>query len=114
MVPGTRAVAVGEQLRRLLGPVLLHEVNDPRLRNLNISQITLSADLRHARVYLCSADSLDDSRKAEIRNGLSKCTSYLRGVLGARSGLRFVPQLRFEFDDTAERAERIEALLDRN
>ena len=111
---GERARAVGEQIRRLLAPVLLHEVNDPRLRGLNISEVACSADLRHACVYLCSAEALSEKRRSEIRAALRRCAPFLRGVLGARAGLRYVPQLRFDFDDTAERAARIDALLGRD
>ena len=113
-MPSPRPLAVGEQIRRLLAPVLLHEVNDPRLRRLNISQVALSADLRHARVYLCSAEALGEARKREIRAALRRCAPFLRGVLAARGGLRYAPQLRFDFDETAERAARIDALLGRD
>lgn len=112
MPPGPRPVSVGEQIRRLLGPVLLHEVNDPRLRGLNISEVALSRDLRHATVYLLSAAPLDAARRAEARAGLASCGPFLRRVLGRRGGLRYVPELRFAFDESAEAALRIERLLD--
>ena len=113
MPPGPRPVSVGEQIRRLLGPVLLHEVNDPRLRGINISEVALSRDLRHATVYLLSAVPLDAARRAAVRAGLVSCAPFLRGVLGRRGGLRYVPQLRFDFDESAEAAARIERLLNR-
>lgn len=112
MPPGPRPVSVGEQIRRLLGPVLLHEVNDPRLRGLNISEVALSRDLRHARVYVLSAEPLGAARRAEARAGLASCAPFLRRVLARRGGLRYVPELRFDFDDSAETALRIERLLD--
>lgn len=112
MPPGPRPVSVGEQIRRLLGPVLLHEVNDPRLRGVNISEVALSRDLRHATVYVLSAEPLGGTRRAEVRAGLASCAPFLRRVLGRRGGLRYVPELRFAFDDSAEAAMRIERLLD--
>ena len=112
MTPGQRPVAVGEQLRRLLGPALLHEVNDPRLRRLTVSEVVMSRDLRHATVYVISAETPDSRRCAEIEAGFVRSTPFFRRLIGHRGGLRYVPKLRFVLDDTEDRAERIESLLD--
>ena len=111
MIPGQRPVAVGEQVRRLLGPALLHEVNDPRLKRLTISEVVMSRDLKHATVYVISAETPDARRRAEIDAGFERSISFFRRLIGNRGGLRYVPKLRFVLDDTEDRAERIESLL---
>ena len=112
MIPGQRPVAVGEQVRRLLGPALLQEVNDPRLRRLTVSEVVMSRDLKHATVYVISAETPDSRRRAEINAGFNCSTPFFRRLIGERGGLRYVPKLRFVLDDTEDRAERIESLLE--
>ena len=112
MIPGQRPVAVGEQVRRLLGPALLHDINDPRLRRLTISEVVMSRDLKHATVYVISAETPDSRRRAEIDAAFTRSTPFFRRLLGDRGGLRYVPKLRFVLDDTEDRAERIENLLE--
>ena len=114
MIPGQRPVAVGEQVRRLLGPALLHEVNDPRLRRLTISEVVMSRDLKRATVYVISAETPDSRRRAEIDSGFARSTPFFRRLIGDRGGFRYVPELRFVLDDTEDRAERIEDLLEKS
>ena len=111
MISGQRPIAVGEQLHRLLAPALLHEINDPRLRRLTVSEVVMSKDLKYATVYVISAETPDSKRRAEINAGFERSISFFRRVIGNRGGLRYVPQLRFVLDDTEDRAERIENLL---
>lgn len=113
-IAGQRPAAVGEQVRRLLGPALLHEVGDPRLGRLSIAEVAMSRDLKHATVYVISAQAMSAQRRADIEAGFRSSTPFLRRLLGERGGLRYVPQLRFVLDETEERAQRIEALLERS
>ena len=114
MIFNQRSMAVGEQVRRLLGTMLLHEVEDPRLRRLAISEVVMSKDLMHATVYVISAEIPSVSRRAEINAGFARSTPFLRRLIGDRGGLRYVPHLRFVLDDTADCAERIENLLEKS
>ena len=111
MAAEQRQTAIGEQIRRLLGPVLLHEVSDPRLRQLNISEVEMSRDLRHATVYIISANRFDAARRAEIKQGFTSSQAFLRRVIGKRAGLRYVPKLKFVLDETLDHAQRIDQLL---
>ncbi len=109
--PNQRCIAVGEQIRRFLGPVLLHEVSDPRLGQLTISEVVMSRDLKHAAVYVIPPQRPTPCRPAELEAGLRSVTPFLRRRLGERGGLRYVPKLRFVLDNTTDRAQRIEQLL---
>ena len=105
-------MAVGEKVRRLLGPALVNEVNDPRLRGMAVSEVVMSKDLKHATVYVISAETPNPARQAEIREGFKRSAPFLQRLVGSRGGLRYVPKLRFVLDDTEDQAERIEHLLD--
>ena len=104
----SRSAAVAEVVRRLLANALARDIQDPRLQQLTISEVTLSPDLRHATVYVLGAPV---ARSVEVQAGLESSRPFLRSLLAERGGLRYVPTLKFVLDDTADRAERIERLL---
>ena len=62
--------------------------------------------------YVISAETPDSRRRAEIEAGFERSTPFFRRLIGDRGGLRYVPKLRFVLDDTEDRAERIESLLE--
>ncbi len=103
-----RPAAVAEVVRRVLATALRRDIQDPRLQQLSISEVSLSTDLRHATVYVLGASV---TRAAEVEQGLESSRTYLRSLLAARGGLRNTPTLKFVLDETAERAQRIERLL---
>ena len=77
-----------------------------------VSEVVMSRDLKHATVYVISAETPDPARQAEIDQGFERSIPFLRRLIGNRGGLRYVPKLRFVLDDTEDQAERIERLLD--
>ena len=51
-------------------------------------------------------------RKGAVIAVLRRAVGYIRGELGRRLTLRFVPALTFQFDDSLDRQERILSLID--
>ncbi|MFQ6131085.1 MAG: 30S ribosome-binding factor RbfA, partial [Armatimonadota bacterium] len=74
-----------------------------------LTDVAVSVDLRHARVYV-SVLGDEASRRGSLR-ALGRAAKYIRAQLAKRVDLKFVPQLAFHHDRTAERAQRIEGLL---
>lgn len=88
-------------------------VKDPAVQDTVIHAVRVSGDLQHARVYVRFGTL--EPRPARIRalmKGLSRASGFLRGKLGKKLQLRYTPTLTFEWDDTAEKAARIETLLE--
>ena len=108
---GRRVDRIEEQLRIELSEILEREVQDPRVRLVTVTHVKVSPDLGHARVFVSSLGGPDERKK--ILQGLKSAASYARRSLGKRlHHLRRIPELTFEYDDTLEKENRIEQLLD--
>lgn len=104
-----RTDRVNELLREELADLIRREVKDPRVGVVTITAVETSRELDTARVYVQLFG--DDARRTEALEGLQNAAGYLRSQLARRLRLRKVPELRFVWDETLERATRIERLL---
>lgn len=107
-----RAERVAEEIRQALSEILRRKMHDPRVALASISEVDLSPDLRHARVYVSALD--DPERRREAVAGLSRAAGFLRRELGRSLRLRYLPELTFLPDLVEERAGRIEEALARS
>ena len=90
--------------------LLEREVNDPRLSKfVSVTQVTLSPDLMHARVYVSTLGS--EMNKEDLLAGFSKASGFLRRELAAHLRLRQMPELSFHYDDSIERGARLLELM---
>lgn len=108
---GGRLRKIEAQLQRVLAELIAREVKDPRVGNVTITGVTLSADMAAARVLFTPFAS--PHPPDEVQAGLTRAAGFLRGEAGRRLGLRHAPRLDFVFDDTAEKAAHLTALIDR-
>jgi ribosome-binding factor A len=100
---------VDEAMREVLSDVLTHDLKDPRVGFVTVTDVKTSPDLRHARVYV---SVLGDEASVEASlEGLRSAHGYLQGRVGDELRLKNTPALQFVHDDTAVRAQRLEALL---
>jgi ribosome-binding factor A len=88
---------------------MLQQVSDPRLAGVNITDVTVDRELSFAEVFVSAIEG--SQRASEALEALQHAQGYLRSELAHRIGLRSFPRLRFHWDATAERAEKIESLL---
>lgn len=109
MAQGSRPERVGEQVRQAISELLLSEVHDPGIGLVTLTRVKVSPDLQLVRVYYTQMG--DEKARTETRRALERATPFLRRQLGSRIRLRRVPELRFEFDESVERQERIERIL---
>jgi ribosome-binding factor A len=108
-MPAKRTERVGALLKAALAELLLRDVKDPRVRMVTVTGVTLSPDLKHARVFVSTLG--DDAGRARSLAGLASARAYLQAQAGRRLGLRFTPELRFEIDPSFDAADRVERLL---
>ena len=109
MAKPIRAQRVAERIRKELSEILLYEVTDPRLSGVTVTDVTVDRELEYARVYVSTVEG--SVREEEVLAGLEHAAGFLRFNLSQRIELRIFPQLRFKWDPTAERAERMEELF---
>ena len=102
---------VDEAVREVVGDAVAHRLKDPRVGFVTVTDVKTSPDLRHARVYV-SVLGTPEEREASLA-GLRSAHGYLQGRIASELRLKNTPELEFLFDDTTERAFRIEELLER-
>lgn len=96
-------------LQRELGTLISEELGDPRIAFSTVTAVEVTDDLRSARVHVSVLGS--EEKIASTMKALEEAKAYLRRELGTRMELRFVPELTFFSDRTAEQSARISALL---
>jgi len=105
--PRTRRVA--ERIQVELAEILTMKTEDPRLRVLSITGVTVTRDLSSARIFITG--SIPKEEETAVKRALAHATPYFRTLLAPRLQLRIVPELHFEFDRSVETGNRIEQLL---
>jgi ribosome-binding factor A len=108
-VASTRPARVGDQIRVEIADLLARVVQDPGIGFVTITGVRMTPDLQQARVYYTSLG--DDRARKESRRALERVTPFLRRQIGQRLRLRRVPELQFFFDESVERGDRIEQIL---
>jgi ribosome-binding factor A len=106
-----RQQRVAELLFEELSIMVAGELNDPRISLAEVLKVDISKDLRNAKVFVHHGD--EKVTRRDFLKGLEHATPWLRGQLAIRCGLRVVPELLFIYDDSPERAARIDELLRR-
>jgi len=105
-----RKEKLNERIKELIGEVLLNRVKDPRVGLVTITSVTVAPDLATAKVYFTVMG--DETVRAETRKGLDSAKSFLRKTVANELKLRQVPELRFVYDDTLDRAMRIDEKIE--
>ncbi|MEK7862767.1 MAG: 30S ribosome-binding factor RbfA [Chloroflexota bacterium] len=104
-----RADRVNALLQRELGTIISEELNDPRIAFSTVTAVQVTDDLRSARVHVSVLG--DDDQITSTMQALEEAKAYLRREVGDRVALRYVPELMFVSDRSAERSARISSLL---
>jgi ribosome-binding factor A len=106
---GRRPERVAEMVLRELSALLIRDLKDPRLRGVTLTDVKMTDDLRHGRVFFSHFEG--QSRAKAAIAGFQSASGFIRKRIGRELGLRYIPQLDFEFDPSTERAARIDLLL---
>ena len=109
MVAKSRTLRIAERIREELSEILIYQIQDPRLNGVSITDVTVDRELALANVYFSSLEGAE--RAKEIDQAFEHAQGFLRSELASRIDLRSFPRLRFHYDPTPERAERIERLI---
>ena len=104
-----RTHKLGDLIQRELSELLQRELRDPRVGMITITSVDVSPDFSHAKVFftLLSKENLED-----VQLGLRRAAGFLRSQLARRIKLYTTPELRFEYDESVERGDRLSRLID--
>ncbi len=106
-----RAGRVQEAIRQEVSKILHEEIRDPRLGFLTITGVELTNDLRYARIYFSVLG--EDKKKRLALKGLNSAKGHIRGLIGDRIKLRYVPDIEFKIDETLARTQHIYDLFEK-
>jgi len=103
-----RTDRVGAELRREIGLLVHAAVRDHALPSVSVSDVEVTRDLDFATVWITA---LQGDRSKEAVKALNELAIEFRRTLSRSMRLRRVPELRFKYDDSVDKSERIERLL---
>jgi ribosome-binding factor A len=105
-----RLSKIGDRIQQEIAEMLVRqEISDPRLTGVTITDVKVDRELAYASIYVSALEGSERSK--EILQGFESASSYIRKLLSMRIELRAFPRLRFFWDPTPERADRIEQIL---
>ena len=107
-----RSARLAAQLQQELTDILRSSVlRDPRLYgvNLTITAVDLAQDLSHARVLISSFK--EGAQLKDAVEALNHAAARLRGELGRRLRIKYIPEMSFRVDETIGEADKINRLL---
>jgi len=106
-----RTLRVSEALREELSEIIGFETDDPRLLAVEVTEVHVSPDGRHATIRVALRGT--DREQKDSLAALDHATGFLRHELASRLTLRHVPELHFERDKNPDVESRIDFLLKR-
>ncbi len=90
----------------------LHRLDDERLREITITHIELSKDLRYAKVYFTAIGK--EEKKEEVLEALAKASKRIQKDVAHRlKNMRYVPLISFHFDLSYQKGEKVMEILDK-
>ncbi|MBA3368354.1 MAG: 30S ribosome-binding factor RbfA [Geodermatophilaceae bacterium] len=111
MVDAARARRLAVRIREIVASTLEHQVKDPRLGMVTITDAKVTGDLREASVYYTVYG--DDAEVTGSAIALESARGVLRSAVGRQTGIKFVPTLTFVSDAVPKTAQDIEDALAR-
>ncbi len=101
---------VDEAVRQVIGDAVTADLKDPRVGFVTVTDVRTSSDLSHARVYVSVLG--DPETREETMDGLRSAHGYLQRRIAEELHLKATPTLDFVYDDTTDRAMRVDAVID--
>ncbi|HEV8338373.1 MAG TPA: 30S ribosome-binding factor RbfA [bacterium] len=98
-----------ELFKEETGVILQRRLRDPRVGFVSVTDVELSGDLRHAKIFVSVLG--DAETKHRTMAALEGAARFVRGELGRRVRMRYVPEVLFRLDESIERGARVNALL---
>lgn len=108
MTTFNRSDRIAVQLRKEIGVLVHRAVRDHALPSASVSDVEVTRDLDMAKVFVTTLVS--EQAEAAVA-ALNELAVEFRRELSRTLSLRRVPELRFHYDDSVDRGERIEELL---
>ena len=104
-----RTEKAAEAIRGVVSMAILAELKDPRVRDVTVTYVEVSSDLRHAKVYV-SVMGDETHQKLSLR-GLQNAAGFLQAKIAERIEIRYTPKLSFVLDQGVKRSIAVAQIL---
>lgn len=102
---------LAEAYQKELTDILHFRVRDPRLSGVFVTNVVFTPDLGLAKVYFDASDGR--VREKEIIDGFESSKGYLKRELSSRVNIKYIPDLKFYYDEHAEMKQKIDQLFEK-
>lgn len=106
----SRKVRIEELVQREIATLIQQEIKDPRIGMVTVSAVDMSPDLKHAKIYITLLG--DEKEHDNSVKALNHAARFLRHELARRLYLKVLPDIRFVYDESIEKGERLAELID--
>ena len=105
-----RMQRINDRIHQDLSEMLVSgKISDPRLFGVSVTGVKVDRELSYADIFVSAVEGQE--REKEILAGFESANGLIRHVLAESLQLRSFPRLRFRWDPTPEKADRIERIL---
>lgn len=107
----SRTARIADFLKRELGSLIQLELRDPRIGMVSVTDAEVSRDLSHAKIFVTVMGKDNAEEAAESLAALNKAAGFLRSHVAKVNNARTTPQLRFFYDSSIDRGQRLSSLI---
>jgi len=104
-----RSRRLAELLKEEISDIILREVKDPRIGFVSLTDVEVSGDLRHAKVFVSVIGS--EQERKDTMDGLKQATGFIRKLVGERITVYHTPEILFRYDNSIEHGIHINELI---
>ncbi len=108
-MPSRRIEKAAAAIREVVSMAILAELSDPRIRDVTVTYVEVSADLRHAKVHVSVMG--DESRQNLSLRGLQNAAGFLQSRIAEKIDMRYTPRLTFVLDQGVKRSIAVAQIL---
>ncbi len=106
-----RIERINSLIKQEIGFILQHDLKNSKLGFVTVLRADISKDLKSGRIFVSIMGNADT--KHETIDILNKSAGYIQKILGSRVRLRYMPKLKFIYDDIIDHSIHIQEVLDR-
>jgi ribosome-binding factor A len=104
-----RVLKAAEAIREVVSMAILTQLSDPRIQDVTVTQVEVSADMRQAKVYVSVMG--DEAKQKLSLHGLQSAAGFLQSKVASRIDTRYTPRLEFVLDQGVKKSIEIARIL---
>lgn len=108
---GKRVERVQEELKVHISKIIQQDLKDPRLGFITVTRVTMSSDLKSAKIYFSVLGDEKQIKGSSI--ALRHAAGFIRKLIAQRMRLKFTPDLEFFYDKSIEYSQHISDIIEK-